>query len=152
MPAPQLLIAVDFNPTYACAGFAYVRMDAPPVGAAGGQRRTTPWRAAIDGLTAGLSANPGPAVVVTANARVANLVPALRANTPPEGLDAQEAKAWVVLAKVAAGRALGYAPAKPGAANAAFCAAWAELARDRAKDRGDFTAAIPKPNLAKLTA
>jgi hypothetical protein len=31
----------------------------------------------------------------------------------------------------------------------AFAAAWADLARDRAKDKGAFTAAIPKPNLAK---
>jgi hypothetical protein len=31
----------------------------------------------------------------------------------------------------------------------AFAAAWAEFARDRAKDRGDFTAVIPKSNLAK---
>jgi hypothetical protein len=30
-----------------------------------------------------------------------------------------------------------------------FAAAWAEFARDRAKDKGAFTAAIPKQNLAK---
>lgn len=153
MPAPQLFIAVDYNQTYACAGFAHVRLEAPPTGAAGGWRRTTAWRAAIDGLAAGLAGAPGPVVVVTANTRVANLVVALRAGAAPEGLDAAEAKAWAGLVKVVAGRSLGYAPAKtePGSA-AAFCAAWAELARDRAKDRGEFTAAIPKPNLAKLTA
>ncbi len=32
---------------------------------------------------------------------------------------------------------------------AAFAAAWAEFARDRAKDRGDFAPVIPKANLAK---
>jgi hypothetical protein len=32
---------------------------------------------------------------------------------------------------------------------AAFAAAWAEFACDRAKDKGPFTAVIPKSNLAK---
>jgi hypothetical protein len=32
---------------------------------------------------------------------------------------------------------------------AAFAAAWADLAQGRAKDKGSFQAAIPKPNLAK---
>jgi hypothetical protein len=36
----------------------------------------------------------------------------------------------------------------PGAPTA-FAAAWADFARDRAKDKGAFTAVIPKPNLAK---
>jgi hypothetical protein len=31
----------------------------------------------------------------------------------------------------------------------AFAAAWAELAMDKAKATGPFSAAIPKPNLAK---
>jgi hypothetical protein len=33
---------------------------------------------------------------------------------------------------------------------AAFAQAWADLAMDKAKAAGPFTAAIPKPNLAKL--
>ncbi|WP_091736816.1 hypothetical protein [Phenylobacterium immobile] len=150
MTAAHLLIAVDFNATYSCAGFAFVRLAAPPVGSAGGQRRATPWTAAIHALTAAL-AEPGPATIVTANAKVATLVVALRASAVPDGLTPAEARAWEGLVKAAAGRALGYAPAKadPGTP-AAFCAAWAELASERAKSKGDFIAAIPKPNLARL--
>jgi hypothetical protein len=40
----------------------------------------------------------------------------------------------------------------PGERPVAFAAAWAEHARDRAKDKGSFVAAIPRPNLAKSGA
>jgi hypothetical protein len=44
-------------------------------------------------------------------------------------------------------------PAPPGpGGTTAFTAAWAEFARDRAKDRGAFSAPIPKSNLAKSGA
>ncbi len=41
------------------------------------------------------------------------------------------------------------APSQPGTAMA-FTVAWAQLACDKAKAGGPFTAAIPKANLAKI--
>jgi hypothetical protein len=151
MPVQRLLLAVDHSSTFDCAGFAHVFLAQPPSGAAGGWRRTTAWAAAIEALAAALGAGSGPVVIVTANPKVAALVGALRAAVPPEGLIAKELAAWERLVKAAAGRPLGFEPATAGAQRD-FAAAWAELARERAKARGDFQSPIPKPNLAKLPA
>jgi hypothetical protein len=39
--------------------------------------------------------------------------------------------------------------ARPAGSPAAFAAAWAELARDKVKAKGSFSAPIPRVNLAK---
>ena len=65
---------------------------------------------------------------------------------PTEDLDV-----WAPILTAAKGRRLTFARTT-AAANppAVFAAAWAELARDKAKAGGTFAAAIPKPNLAKI--
>lgn len=149
MPVQRLVLALDHSTPFACAGWAYVIAGDTPTGAAGGRRRVGAWTGAAVALGAVLQAGGG--MVLTGHAKVASLIAAVRAGQPPEGLDGAEQAAFTELLKLAAGKPLGFQPvrAEPGGA-AGFCAAWAELARDRAKAKGDFTAPIPKPNLVKL--
>jgi hypothetical protein len=67
--------------------------------------------------------------------------------TPPE----EDLDLRTLLAAALAGRSWRLAVGDPkGATPAAFAAAWAQLASDKAKAGGAFAAAIPKTNLAKL--
>lgn len=151
MTTERLFIAADHHAAFGCAGWAFVLAGAERTGAAGGARRSGPWRNAIAGLAAGLEAGKGPVMVVTANPQLAKLVSALRASTAPEGLEPADLPAWEALIKTAAGRPLGLQPVKPEPRTPqAFAAAWAETARDKARDKGDFRSPIPKPNLAKV--
>lgn len=149
MAAQRIVLAYEHSQPFACAGWAYVVAGDPASGAAGGRRRVGAWTGAAAALSAVLQAGGG--LVLTAHPRIAGLIAAVRAGAPPEGLEPADLAAFDQLLKLAAGQPLGFQPtrAAPGGA-AAFCAAWAELARDRAKAKGDFTAPIPKPNLARL--
>jgi hypothetical protein len=152
----RLWICAAYQPVYRCGGWAAVRAGQGPVfGAAGGERHTTASRTALCGLAAGLhDLPPGGAVSIQTTSPelaafagfLANLgTPALAAG-PDEDLDL-----WAQIATAAKCRRLSLTltPHDPGAP-IAFAAAWADLARDKAKASGAFTAAIPKPNLAKI--
>ncbi len=120
-------------------------------GRAGGQRRVDLERTSLTALAAALT-DLGPGVRVdlqTASSLLlavpARLAAAEAGNDPPtENLDlwaqASTALRRVELVIRRADRALG--------SPTVFAAAWADLACDRAKDKGAFTALIPKPNLA----
>ncbi|MDB5460577.1 MAG: hypothetical protein JWO72_2318, partial [Caulobacteraceae bacterium] len=78
----------------------------------------------------------------------------LVAGPPPAGLPeapTEDLDLWAQLVTAARGRTLAFSAAPRGPQTpAAFLAAWAEVGQDKAKAAGRFSAAIPKPNLAKL--
>jgi hypothetical protein len=147
----RIWVATSHHAAFRCGGWAFVRQEAGGLsGAAGGERAVTPERIvlaglaeALKGVTAGAdveiySADP---LVVALPARIAGFTAG--EEPPTENLDL-----WGQLATgLKAARVLPTTnqPKSP----AAFTAAWAELARDKAKGTGGFRSAIPKPNLAK---
>lgn len=127
----------------------------PGAGAAGGERYTTASRIALAGLAAalrGLPAGGEPVEVRTDSAELAGFAPLIAslgkaADNPPE----DDLDLWAQITGLAAGRRIGLVRAARDAATPiGFAAAWAELARDKAKAAGPFSAAIPKANLAKV--
>jgi len=134
-------------------GWAFVRLAAGEVsGTAGGEGRIDVERTGLTALAAALAdLPPGAAVELeTASPQVLAIPRRIAAaeageNLPIENLDLW-AKAATAIGRVRlVVRRADAAPKTP----AAFAVAWADLARDRAKDKGPFTAAIPKTNLAK---
>jgi hypothetical protein len=153
--AIQIWTCADHHAAFLCGGWAYVRsIDGQVSGAAGGERATTAHRMALAGLAAALAELPmlktgaslGLVTVHTSSPELAGLA-ALSPGAAP-GVDGD---LWAQAVKALAGRKLNLIqvsvhPKTP----MAFAAAWAELARDKAKARGAFRAVIPKPNLAKI--
>jgi len=124
-------------------------------GVAGGERNTTAARIDLMGLIAALDGLPaGPASIHSASPGVLR-VARLLAAPPPAGSDeapAEDLDLWAQAIKAVRGRALTVKPAtRSPDTPAAFLHAWAEVGQDKAKAKGRFSAAIPKPNLAKLT-
>jgi len=149
----RVWLEVSHHAAFRVGGWAWVRADGASIsGNAGGDKRIDHERAALAGLVAAFGKAPGPRPVQlhTASDLVAAIparIEAARAGeTPPDRDLDLWAQAMTALAAtpVAIVRTL---PA-PGAPTA-FTAAWAEFARDNAKDRGPFTSPIPKVNLAK---
>ena len=149
----RIWLEISHHAAFRAGGWAWVRADGVSVsGHAGGDKRIDPERTALAALIAALGQTPGPRPLQlhTASDLVAAIPTRIKAaeagETPPaENLDLW-AKATIALAAgpVTVVRTL-RAPGSPSA----FAAAWAEFARDRAKDRGPFTSPIPKSNLAK---
>jgi hypothetical protein len=135
----KIWLEVSHHAAFRIGGWAFVRADgAGLTGQAGGERRVDAEQAALMALLAALE--PAGLATVTTSSPLVLAIPArLAADPPPAGNLDLWARAKAALAAVRIVRA----PANP------FCASWADLARDRAKDKGAFTAAIPKSNLAK---
>jgi hypothetical protein len=152
----RLWICATYQPVHRCGGWAAVRAGQGPVfGIAGGERHTTASRTALLGLAAGLrDLPPADAIdILTTSPELAGftrLIASLGEPTQAAGPD-EDLDLWAQIATAARGRRLSLVrtPLDPGAP-IAFAAAWADLARDKAKASGAFTAAIPKPNLAKM--
>jgi hypothetical protein len=162
MTAPTCLwIAAAYHPAYRCGGWAAVRVGVGgTAGLAGGERYTTAIRTALAGLAAALGDLPAihagtpaqPVDIQTTSAELVAFAPflaRLSAADPATGPD--DLDLWARIAVAARGRTLKlvHTPLQPGTP-IAFVAAWADLARDKAKASGAFTAAIPRPNLAKI--
>ncbi len=153
----KIWICAAYSPVYRCGGWAYVRVAEGLVsGVAGGERNTSASRSALMGLVASLRNLPsGVAIEIQTTspelAQFADVLGALATPTqsaaPTEDLDL-----WAQIMTASAGRrlSLAHAPLQPGTPTA-FAAAWADLARDKAKTAGAFSSAIPKPNLAKVS-
>lgn len=149
----RIWLEIAHHAAFRVGGWAFVRDDGGAAsGKAGGERRIDAERAALGGLIAALDAAPAgrPVELRTASALIAGvpdrLAAAQRGDDPPsDNLDLW-ARAATVLGRGEV--RISRLTASPGTPSA-FAAAWAELARDRAKDKGPFTAAIPKANLAK---
>jgi hypothetical protein len=155
-------ICAAFHPTYLCGGWAYVQdAQGQVTGAAGGERRTTASRMALTGLAAALRGLP-PCKSATATAPVdirttspdlalfAEILAGLGEQTPAAPPET-DLDIWARVISASTGRRLALTLMDPGPNTPlAFAAAWAELARDKAKATGPFTASIPKTNLAKV--
>ena len=154
-PLP-LWTCATHHPAFRCGGWASIRVsNGVASGIAGGERNTTARRMALAGLAAGLSdlaADKTPMIRIhTTNPELAALGDVLAdlgtgGDEPEDDLDL-----WARIITASKGRRLELvrvplAPDTP----AAFVTAWADLARDKAKASGSFTAAIPRTNLAKV--
>lgn len=131
---------------FRCAGWAFVRRDADGLtGAAGGERHVTPERALLSGLAEALKGLPAGASVEvrTGNRQIAALPQRIAGFTAGEDPPTEDLDLWAQLST-----GLDAVRILPAPTNA-FAAAWAELARDKAKATGAFRSAIPKPNLTK---
>jgi ribonuclease HI len=153
-PPVRIWIASDHHTAFLCGGWAYVRQaDGALSGAAGGERRTTAARTELAGLAAALEGlAPGAAVTIhTPSARLAAAGTLIAGQAEGEGEPTEDLDLWARIVTAAKGREIRLVRVAPAPGTpAAFCAAWAELARDKAKAQGAFSSAIPKPNLAKV--
>jgi hypothetical protein len=153
MTAPaEIWIGAAHHPAFRCGGWAWVRRDRGEVaGAAGGERDTTARRMALAGLVSALRGLPeghdlGSIRIQTTGPDLAILPKVLAGSARPE----EDLDLWAQIAVAAKSYrlelvGLAFDPATP----TAFAAAWANLAMDKARATGPFTAVIPKSNLAK---
>ncbi|WP_293906645.1 ribonuclease H [Phenylobacterium sp.] len=146
----RIWIAAAHDAAHRNGGWAYVRANGEIAGRAGGERRTTRSRMALAGLAAALQDQPaGVSLAVVAPRPDALVLHTLL--KPPQDPPADDLDLRAALAKALAGRAWTLAIGDPKSATpTAFAAAWADLAGDKAKTGGAFTAAIPRTNLVKV--
>lgn len=154
MPAPvRIWLEVAHHAAFRIGGWAFVRQLAGAVsGTAGGEPRIDPERSALAAVLAALSGLPAAAAVeLHASSPAVLAIPGRIAaagsgeNPPTDNLDL-----WARTAAALKSVDIVFHPALPAAGGpTAFAAAWAEFALRRAKDRGAFSAPIPKVNLAK---
>jgi hypothetical protein len=147
-------LELSHHGAFRVGGWAFVRRspDATLSGWAGGERRVTAERTALLALLAALKDVRGPARVLTAAPSLAAIPGRIAAAQAGEDAPSEDLDLWAQ-AMTALGRGeVEVVRAPEGDRTSAFAAAWAELGRDRAKDKGPFTSAIPKPNLAKSGA
>jgi hypothetical protein len=147
----RIWLETDHQPAFRSSGWAYVLADGGAIsGAAGGERTSSPERAALAGLVDALKgARAGAGVEVRSAAPPVAAIPrrlAAAADDPPT----EDLELWAQVITALKARPVRFGVAAPAPRTpSAFAAAWAELARDKAKTTGAFRSAIPKPNLAK---
>lgn len=150
MSATRLWIAASHDTAHRNGGWAFVRVGAETVSRAGGDRRTTRARTILSGFIAALKDLPGG----TALAVVAPRTDALILHTllkPPADPPPEDPDLRAVLTAALAGKTWTLAVSDPESPTpAAFVAAWADTASEKAKMGGAFAIAIPKTNLAKV--
>ena len=149
----RIWLEISHHTAFRAGGWAWVRADGSAVsGHAGGDKLIGAERTALAGLIAALgkAPSPQPTQLHTSSDLVAAIPARIKAaqageNLPTENLDLWT-RATVVLATAPV--TIVRVSRLPGGPSA-FAAAWAEFARDKAKDRGPFISPIPKVNLAK---
>jgi ribonuclease HI len=148
----QIWVCAAHHPAFRCGGWASVRADrGQVVGAAGGERNTTAARMALAGLVSALRGLPAShdqesIRIQTTSPDLASLTAVLAGRARPD----EDLDLWAQIATASKTHHLDVVrvsldPDTP----TAFATAWANLAMDKAKATGPFTAAIPKANLAK---
>jgi hypothetical protein len=150
----QIWVEVSHHAAFRCGGWAFVRRDAEGLsGGAGGDRSVTPETAVLTGLADALKGlAPAAAVEVhTSSPQIAALPGRIAAFGSGEEPPTEHLALWAQLATALKSTQVRRAESRPGTPTA-FAAAWAELARDKAKATGAFRSPIPKPNLAKAGA
>lgn len=157
MSAPVTLwLEISHHAAFRVGGWAFVRRQGEALsGHAGGERRIDAERIALAGLIAALTREPrgaAPVRIHTASNLVARVPERIRAAQAGEDAPTENLDLWAQAMTALAAGPVEIVASPPGAQPAAFAAAWAELARDRGKDKGVFVSAIPKPNLAKSGA
>ena len=150
----RVWVEAAHHAAFRCGGWAHVRRDGPHIeGAAGGARDITAERSALGGLAAALQGLPAgkPVVVASASPLIVDVPRRIAgfAQEPP----AQNLDLWAQVSTALKDRPVSFVTATaPPKSPTAFTAAWAELARDKAKMTGAFSAPIPRTNLARAGA
>lgn len=148
-------LEMSHHAAFRVGGWAYVRRDGDGAvsGYAGGERRIEAERTSLIALIAALKELAGKRLRIQTLSPLIAAIPARIAaaqageDAPSENLDL-----WAQAMTALAGGEVEIVKAVAGNQTTAFAAAWAELGRDRGKDKGAFVSAIPKPNLAKSGA
>jgi hypothetical protein len=154
----RLWIETTHHAAFRYGGWAYVRQaEGAVLGYAGGERNLTAARLDLCAFIAALTGAPaGAALTLRTSSPALLAIGRLIVSPPPAGspdAPTEDLDLWAQLLTAARGRTLALAAAPRGPQTpAAFLAAWAEVGQDKAKAKaaGRFSAAIPKPNLAKL--
>jgi hypothetical protein len=145
----RIWLEIDHQAAFRAGGWAYVLAEGTALsGAAGGDRAATAEQSGLAVLIEAVKGAPAGSSVEVRSASAAVLAIFRRLADAGHAPDA-DLDLWAQLSTTLKVRSVRFAPAAaaprtPGA----FAAAWAELARDKAKTR-PFRAAIPKVNLAK---
>ena len=155
MDSPTTLwLELSHHAAFRVGGWAYVRRD--PDGAlaghAGGERRITAERTALLALIAALKDARRPVQLRTGSPLIATIPARIAAARTGEDAPSDDLDLWAQVMTALAATTVDIVKPTPGDRTSGFAAAWAELGRDRAKDKGPFASAIPRPNLAKSGA
>ncbi len=150
----RIWLEVAHHAPFQVGGWSFVRLSGGEIsGTAGGARRFDLEQTSLAAIAAALAGlAQGAEVEVRTSSPMVLAIPgritAAEAgeNAPTENLELW-AQAATALRRV---RLVARRPEPAPGGPTAFAAAWAEFARDRAKDKGPFTAVIPKANLAKV--
>jgi ribonuclease HI len=156
----RLWIEINHQAPYRTGGWAWLRQDGKALaGAAGGERDIDAEAFCVHALRAALVDLPAETAVAL-HLSEPLLIEGVRTMSARRaagwkteaGEDSPDAEAWEAVAKALAGRGLSLVRTQPTDARspAGFAAAWAELGRDKAKTKGTFKNAIPRPNLTKI--
>lgn len=153
-PQTTLWLELSHHTAFRVGGWAYVRRDPDGalLGYVGGERRVTGERTALQGLVAALKDVRRPARMWTSAALIAAIPARIAAAQSGEDAPAEDLDLWAQAMTALSAGPVEIALARPADRTSGFVAAWAELGRDRGKDKGPFVSAIPKPNLAKSGA
>ena len=148
----RIWVEISHSAAYRAGGWAFVKAEGRMLtGAAGGERTGSPQAVALAGLLEALTDLPAGAAIEVASAtpRVAEAARRLAEIDAGGEATAGELALWAQLSAVLKAQPVRFAAAASQPRTpTAFAAAWAELARDKARTR-PFRATIPKPNLAK---
>ena len=149
MSPVRIWIAASHDAAHLNGGWAFVRVGTEVYGVAGGDRRTTRARTALSGFIAALKDIPaGETLSVVAPRPDAMVLHQLL--KPPKDAPTEDLDLRAALAVSLSGRTWALALGDPDALTPfTFAVAWADMASEKAKMGGAFTAAIPKTNLAK---
>ena len=149
MSPVRIWIAASHDAAHLNGGWAFVRAGTEVYGVAGGDRRTTRARTALSGFIAALKDIPaGETLSVVAPRPDAMVLHQLL--KPPKDAPTEDLDLRAALARTLSGRTWTLALGDPDALTPfTFAVAWADMASEKAKMGGAFTAAIPKTNLAK---
>lgn len=155
MDSPTILwLELSHHAAFRIGGWAYVRRDpdGAVAGLAGGERRITAERTALMALVAALKDARRPVQLRTGSPLIAAIPARIAAARAGEDPPSEDLDLWAQVMTALAAATVDIVKATPGDRTSGFAAAWAELGRDRAKDKGPFTSAIPRPNLTKSGA
>jgi ribonuclease HI len=149
----RIWLEVAHHASFRIGGWAFLRVNAGEMrGTAGGARRVDSEQAVLMAIAAALADAPQGADVElqTSSSAVLAIAGGVTAADGAQSAPGEDGDLWVRASSALRRVRLVTRRTEPTPGGpAAFAAAWAEFARDRAKDRGDFTAVIPKSNLAK---
>ena len=145
----RIWIAASHDAVHRNGGWAFVCVGAEVVGMAGGERRTTRARATLTGFVAALKGTAaGETLAVVASRPDALVLHTLLKS--PEEPPTEDLDLRADLAKALDGRTWTLSIGDRDASTPfSFAVAWADMASEKAKMGGTFSAAIPKSNLAK---